>query len=168
MDDAPGRRVDQEDGRLFVADRDHRAAVAGDRDARECLRCLDLSQQLPVRHVDHRDRGVFLVVGVKALAIGRDGEPVAVGRIGIDGVDHRIGLRIDHRDHRAVFASNVNQSIGAKPDRVRRDIGAKIDVACTLALEQVDYAQHVTGIWIAAVDAVAEDRYIGKSRFRDH
>ena len=49
-----------------------------------------------------------------------------------------------------------------------RDTGPQIDVADMRAFLEVDDAEEMTRIGIAAVDSVAEDRHVGEAGFRDH
>ena len=75
---------------------------------------------------------------------------------------------VDHRDDGAVLAGDVDQAVRSESQRMRRDVGTQIDVADMGALFQVDDAQEVARIGIAAMDAVAEDRHIGKAGLRHH
>ena len=104
-------------------------AVAGDGDAGERMRRLDLAEQLALGRSITETCAVFLVLGVDALAVGRDDQAVRVGRAGVDRLDHLVRLAVDHRDHRAVLAGDVDQPVGAELERMRRDIGAQVDVA---------------------------------------
>ena len=166
--DFAGRRIDHEKDRIFVADGDDGLAVIGDGDAGERLRRLDLAEQLAVRQIDHRYRRIFLIVGIKPLAVRRDGETVTVGRTGVDCVGHLVGLGIDRGHHRTVFAGDVDHAVGAKPQRMRRAKRRQIDALDDFALDEIDDVERVTGIRIAAVNAVAVDRHIGAVGFRDH
>ena len=49
-----------------------------------------------------------------------------------------------------------------------RDTGPQIDVADMSAFLEVDDAEEMTGIGIAAVDSVAEDRHVGLAGLRNH
>ena len=122
---------------------------------------LILPSSLRLRQIDHRDRAVFLVLGVEPLAVRRDDQAMAVGRAGIDRLDHFIGLAVDHRHHRRVLAGDVDEAVGPELERVRRDIGTQIDGGDMGALVQIEHAQMMLRIGIAAVNAVAEDRHIG-------
>src|SRR5207253_9939389 len=78
------------------------------------------------------------------------------------------GLWLAGRHHGAVLARDVDQAVGPAPQRMRRDIGPQIDVADMRTLCQVDDGDQMAGIGIAAMDAVAEDRNIGKPSPRHH
>ena len=49
---------------------------------------------------------------------------------------------------------------------MRRDIGGKVDVADMRALGEIDDAERMARMRVPAVDAVAENRHIGKPGFR--
>ena len=125
-----------------------------------------LPSSLRLRQVDDRNRGVFLVLGVEPLAVRRDDQAMAVGRAGIDRLDHFVGLAVDHRDHRAVLAGDVDQAVGPELERMRGDIGPQIDGGDMRALVQIENAEMMLRVGIAAVNAVAEDRHIGEAGFR--
>jgi hypothetical protein len=158
-----GFGVDQEQRRLRVVDGNDSSAISRDGDAGERTRRLDLAEQASRRQVDHRDRGVFLVLGVEPFAVGRNDQAMAVGRSGIDRLDDFIGLAIDHRDDRAVLAGNIDQPVGPELERVRGNIGTQVDRADMRAFVQIENAQGMLRIGIAAVNAVAEDRHVGEA-----
>ena len=83
-----------------------------------------------------------------------------------DRVHDRVCLAVDHRNHRAVFAGDVDKSVGAELQRMRRDVRAQVDDRRVRAIVEIDDAEQVAGIWIAAVDAVAENRHVGAARSR--
>ena len=60
--------------------RRRRCGVRRNRDAGERARSLDLAEQFSPWEVDHRNRGVFLILGVEALSIRRDDQAMTVGR----------------------------------------------------------------------------------------
>ena len=62
--DALALRVYQEQRRLDVVNGDNAAAVRRDSDARKRTRRLDLAEQFSLWEVDHRNRGIFLVLGI--------------------------------------------------------------------------------------------------------
>jgi len=165
---ATGLRIDQKQRRLRIVDRNHGTAVRRNRDAGERPRRLDLAEQFAVRQVDNRDGGVFLVLGIEALAARRDDQPMAVGRAGIDCAHDLVGLAINYRHHRRVLASDVNKPVRPELERMRRDIGAQIDRGDMGALVQIEDAEVMLRIRIAAVNAVAEDGHIGEAGFRHH
>ena len=131
-------------------------------------RRFDLAEQLPLRQVDHRHGRVFLVLRVKPLAVRRDDQPVAVGRTGIDCLDHLVGVAVDHRDRGAVLAGDVDQAVRSELERVRRDQRPQVDGVDQRPLVEIEHAQMVLRVRIAAVDAVAEDRHVGAAGFRHH
>ena len=92
---------------------------------------------------------------------------MAVGRAGLDRLDDLVDLRIDHHDCGAVFAGDVDQPVGAELERVRRDVRTQIDSRDMGAFAQVEHAEQMLRIGIAAVDAVAEDRHIGHAGLRN-
>jgi hypothetical protein len=145
--------IDQKQCRLRVVDPDHGAAVGRNGDAGERARGLDLAEQFSLRQVDYRNRGVFFVLYIESRALRRDDQPVAVGRAGIDGVHHLVGRRIDHRHDRAVLAGDVDEPVGPELERVRRDIGAQIDGGRMGALVEIEHAEQMLRVGIAAVNA---------------
>jgi hypothetical protein len=125
-------------------------------------RGLDLAEQLPSRQVYHRHRAVFLILGVEPLTVRRNDQAMAVGRPRIDGVHYLIGRMVDHRDRSAILARDVDQAVRREPQRMRRDIGPEVDITNMGALLEIDDAKKMTWIGIAAVNTVAEDRYISE------
>jgi hypothetical protein len=91
-----------------------------------------------------------------------------VGRAGVDGFDHLVGLAVDHRHHRAVLAGDVDQPVGPELERVRGDIGPQIDGGDMGALMQIEHAEQMLRVGITAMDAVAEDRHISHAGLRHH
>jgi hypothetical protein len=79
-----------------------------------------------------------------------------------------VGGAVDHRHHGAVLAGDIDETVRAELERMRRDVGPQIDVADVGAFVQIDDAEQMTGIGIAAVDAVTEDRHVGEAGFRQH
>ena len=75
-------------------------------------------------------------------------------------------VAIDHRHDRAVLAGDVDEAVGPELERMRRDIGQQIDGGDVGALVQIEHAEQMLRIGIAAVDAVAEDRHIGHAGLR--
>ncbi len=128
----------------------------------------DLADQLALRQIDHRDGRVFLVLGVEPLPVRRDDQAMAVGRAGLDGIDHGVRRAVDHRHHGAVLAGDVDQAVRPKLERMRRDVGPQVDVADMRALVQIDDAEQMARVRVTAVDAVAEDRHVGKAGLRHH
>ncbi len=168
LDDFFARRIDQEQRRLLVIDGHDRAAVGRQSNPGERARGLDLPEQFSVWQIDDRDCAVLLVLSVKAPAIRCDDQAMAVCRSRIDHVHHRMGSAIDHRHDGAVLAGDVDQSVGTKSQRVRGDVGPQVDVPHVLAVDQIEDAEEMPRIRIAAVNTVAEDRHVGETGFRDH
>jgi hypothetical protein len=91
---------------------------------------------------------------------------MAVRGSGIDRVDHLMRRPVDHCDDGAVLAGDVDHAIWCESERMRRDIGREVDIADMGALFEIDDAEKMSRIGIAAVDTVAEDRHIGEASIR--
>src|SRR5437762_2867448 len=81
------------------------------------------------RKDDHRHGGVLLGLGVEPLTIGRDDQPMAVGRPGIDGTDHLVRGGVDDRDDGAILAGDVDHAVGRESERMRRNVRCEVDIA---------------------------------------
>ena len=79
-----------------------------------------------------------------------------------------MGGAVDHRHHGTVLAGDVDEAVRPELQRMRRDARPQIDVADMSSLVEVDDAQEMAWIGIAAVDPVAEDRHVGEAGFRHH
>ena len=75
---------------------------------------------------------------------------------------------VDHANHGAVLAGDVDQAIGPQLQRMRCNVRPQINVADMRAPLQVEDAHEMVRIGIAAVNAIAEDRHVGKPGLRHH
>ena len=85
-----------------------------------------------------------------------------------DRLHHLVGLGIDYGDDRAVLARDVDEAVRADLERMRRDVGTKVDGGGMRALVQVEHANEMLRVGIAAMNPIAEDRHIGEAGFRHH
>src|SRR5262249_32303470 len=150
--------IDEEKRRLYIVDRNDCPSVGRNRYACQCARSGNLSQKLPLRKIDDGNGDVFLILGVEVLSVRCDYKAMTIGRTGVERVHDRSSRPVNDRNHGAVFASDVDQSVGAQLQGMRRDVWAQVDIDGMRALFEIDDAEQMAGIWVTAVDPVAENR----------
>src|SRR5258706_15588961 len=87
-----------------------------------------LPDESACRQVDHRDRGVFLVLGIEPPPARCDHKAMRIDGTGFDRTDDCILGEIDKCDHATVLASDVEQAAWPDLEAVRRHVWRKIDV----------------------------------------
>jgi hypothetical protein len=73
---------------------------------------------------------------------------------------------VDDSHDNTVLTGYIDQIIGTEPQRRWRREWPKINIAHMDALHQINDADEISRIWIAAMDSITEDRHIGKSLLR--
>src|SRR2546428_11739002 len=112
------------------------------------MRCRYLPHESASGQVDHRDRGVFLVLGVEPPPVGGDRKAMRIDRTGLDCADDCVPGEIDERDHTTVLASDVEQAVWPDLQAVRRHVWRKIDVRHMAARLKVNDGQQMPGAGI--------------------
>jgi hypothetical protein len=150
------RGVDQKQVGLLAVDSNHSAAVSRYRNAGKWPRGLHLVQKLTTAEINHRYGGVFFILCVQPPALRRNDQAVAISGFRLDGVHHLARGPVDNSYDSTILAGYIDQIVGPESQRMWRREWPEIDIAHMGALDQIDDAQEMSRIRIAAMDPITE------------